>query len=260
MSAKPWFRKSLAVCVAGLALSACGGGGDGGGPAPTNNSADIQGVYGGTFNGSSTSSAFQMLVLESGEYWAMYGVQTASTFYIAGFIQGNGVASAGTFTSSNTRDFGVIPAVSGNITATYNVAAHTIAGTVSAGGQAVSFSGGPIPGSLYNYDAPASLSTVAGTWTLTDLSGSPLSLSVTNNGAFTANASGCAFSGNITPRASGKNVFNVGLTFGAAPCALAGQNASGIAVAYPLANGTTQLLVAVTDGTRAYGTAAFGAR
>jgi hypothetical protein len=64
----------------------------------------------------------------------------------------------------------------------------------------------------------------------------------------------------VTPRASGKNVFNLELRFGPAPCELPGQNATGIAVAYPLASGQTQLLVTAVDGTRAYGAAAFGVR
>jgi hypothetical protein len=49
------------------------------------------------------------------------------------------------------------------------------------------------------------------------------------------------------------------MTFGAAPCALANQTATGIAVAAP-EGGSTQLLVAAVDGTRTYGAAAVGTR
>ena len=53
-----------------------------------------------------------------------------------------------------------------------------------------------------------------------------------DTGAFTASSSlGCNFAGTVLPRPSGKNVFNVSLTFGPAPCALPGQAAAGIAVA-----------------------------
>lgn len=236
-------------------LVACGGGGDSG-----SSGATAEGVYGGTLTGS-TSSAFQLLVLENGEFWAMYGTRTSTFFGVAGFIQGSGTSNNGSFTSSNTKDFGFAPARSGSTSATYDATAKTISGTVTSAGGSVGFSGGPIPGSLYNYNTAATLNTIAGSWSTTTLTGESVSLTIASNGSFTASSgTGCVFSGTVVPRASGKNVFNVALTFGAAPCALAGQAATGIAVAYPLANGQTQLLVAVVDGARTVGTAAFGTR
>jgi hypothetical protein len=124
----------------------------------------------------------------------------------------------------------------------------------------VRFDGGAIPGSLYNYNTPASVATIAGGWTLTSIDGSPVTLDVASNGAFTASSGGCSYTGTVAPRASGKNVFSVSMTFGAAPCALAGQTATGMAVAYPLSNGQTQLVVAAVDASRSYGAAAFGTR
>ena len=64
----------------------------------------------------------------------------------------------------------------------------------------------------------------------------------------------------MTPRPGGKNVYNVTLTFGAAPCALAGQSGSGIAIASPITGGRTQLVVAAIDSTKQYGAVAFGTR
>lgn len=248
---------TLALSSLVAALAACGGGGGDSGSSGLGPSAE--GVYGGTLTGS-TSSAFQMLVLENGEYWALYGTSTPSAFFVAGFIQGSGTSNNGSFTSSNARDFGFAPSVSGTVSASYT-ATPTIAGTVSSSQGNVGFSGGAIAGSLYNYNTPATLPTVAGVWSLTEISGEGLALNVATNGTFTAASTlGCNFSGTIAPRPSGKNVFNVTLTFGAAPCALPGTAATGIAVAYPLANGTTQLVVAVTEGTRTYGAAAFGTR
>jgi len=183
------------------------------------------------------------------------------TFGIAGFVEGMGVSNNGSFTSSNAKDFGTSPAQAGTVNATYSASAATISGTVSAPGGSVTFSGGPIAGSLYNYNTPASLATVAGAWTLTDLSGIGLTLNVGAGGAFTASsAQGCNFSGTIAPRASGKNVFNVTTTFGPAPYGLAGQTATGIAVAYRLASGATQLIVTAVDSTRTHGSVAFGTR
>ena len=250
---------AVSVILCAIGLAACGGGGGGGGGAP-NAGATAEGVYGGTLTGS-TSSDFELLVLENGEFWSLYGTQTPTFFGVAGFVQGSGTSNNGTFTSSNTKDFGFTPALAGNTNATYNATAKTISGTVSGSSGTVGFSGGPIAGSLYDYNAPASLSTVVGLWSTTTLTGESVAVNISADGTFTAvSGLGCNFSGVITPRPSGKNVFNVSLTFGAAPCALPNQPASGIAVTYPLASGPTQLIVAVVDSARTTGAATFGTR
>lgn len=246
--------------AAAMVLSGCGGGGDSG-TAPSAPPAAVatpsaEGVYGGTLTGS-TNNAFNLLVLENGDAWAIYGTQSATLFGVAGFVQGTGTSSNGSYSVPNGKDFGYSPAQAGSLTATYNATAKTISGTLGS----VTFSGGPIPGSLYNYDTAASLSAISGSWSTRDLTGASIALNVAASGAFTAiSGFGCQGSGTIVPRASGKNVFNVTLTFGAAPCALAGQSATGIAVLSPLASGRTQLLVTAIDSTRTYGTAAIGTR
>lgn len=248
---------SVVVAISGL-IAACGGGG-GSDPAPTTGPS-AEGVYGGTLNGSA-SNAFNLLVLENGDYWSLYGAQGASAFNVAGFFQGTGSSNNGKFSSSNGKDFGVFPAVSGAVDATYNAAAKTISGTTTSTSGSSTFSGGPITGSLYNYDAAATLSTVAGSWTTTSLTGETVTISIAAGGTFTGVSSGgCRFAGAVAPRASGKNVFNTSLTFGAAPCGLPNQPATGIAVAYPLASGRTQLIVAVTDSARTVGAAVVGSR
>lgn len=248
--------KNVATTVAvSILLAACGGGGGSDTPADS-----AEGVYGGALTGS-TSSAFRMLVLENDEVWTMYGTQTATAFLVTGFLQGQGQSNNGTYTSSNLRDFGFNPALSGTATATYNSSSKTIAGTATFPGAAVGFSGGPISGSQYSYDTAATVTAVAGSWGLTSLSGEGVTLNVASGGTYTASSSsGCSFTGTLVPRASGKNVFNMSFSFGPSPCALPNQAGSGIAVAYPLANGRTQLIVAGTNATRTVGTAAFGIR
>jgi hypothetical protein len=254
--------KSLNLSIAlasSMLVAACGGGGGDSAATPAP-STSAEGVYGGALSGS-TSSAFNLLVLENGEFWSLYGVQTSTVFGVAGFAQGTGTSTNSSFSSSNAKDFGFAPALAGSLTATYNAIAKTITGTVTAGTGTVGFSGGPIAGSLYNYDTAASLTTIAGAWTTTSITGETVAINVAANGAYTAaGSSGCTFSGTVTPRASGKNVFNVSLTFGAAPCALSGQSGTGIAIAYPLTGGLTQLLIAATDSTRTYGAGVFGTR
>jgi hypothetical protein len=254
LNQKTPYRLGIAA-VASAVLVACGGGGDGPSQDPI-----AQGVYGGGLTGS-TSSSFQMLMLDGGQFWSIYGTQTASAFLVAGFVEGTGTSDGGSFRSTNAKDFGFAPGLTGTINATYNNEAKTINGTFTPSGGTVGFNGGPIPGSLYNYDTPASLSAIAGNWSLTSLNGEGISVSVSSGGAITALSEfGCSFSGTATPRSSGKNVFNVSIQFGAAPCLLPNQSASGVAVVYPLAGGGTQFIFAGTDSSRTYGTVAAGTR
>jgi hypothetical protein len=243
---------SASMCA--LLLAACGGGGSGG----TGGGISAEGAYSGTLTGG-TSTQFQLLVLENDEYWALYGVPSGSQFLVRGFIQGQGSSANPNFTSSNAKDFGASPAASGSITATYS-AGQSITGTATGAGGTSSFSGTPIATSSYDYSAAASLPAIAGNWTMMSLTGTVVTLNIGSNGNFTANASGCAISGTVTPRPSGKNVFNVSLTFGSAPCALPGLSGTGIAVTYITTTGTRQLIMAGVDASRQNGTALFGIR
>ena len=263
------FAMSFVAC---FILTGCGGGSDS--PAasvvPTTPPASFiptapatttaEGVYAGDLTGSS-SKDFELLVLENGEFWSIYGTSTSSTFGIAGFVQGSGNSTNGKFTSNNAKDFGVNPVIASMVNANYDVSKKTIAGTVTGGNGNVIFSGGPIDASLFNYSTPASLSTIVGSWSTHSMNGEGIALNISANGTFNATSDlGCKFNGSVAPRSSGKNVFNVALIFGIAPCALPGQSATGIALAYPFTNGKTQLLVTTTDSTRSNGAAVFGVR
>jgi hypothetical protein len=120
----------------------------------------------------------------------------------------------------------------------------------------------PFKNSVYVYESAAKLSDIAGARATTDLQGTPVSLNITATGSFAATAAtGCAFSGSFTPRASGKNVFDVAIKFGAAPCGLPSQTASAIGTSFPLSSGRRQLLVAgADDATSNNGAALIGAR
>jgi len=219
-----------------------------------------EGVYGGTLAGA-LSSEFQLLILENGDYWSIYGKTYASTFYVYGVAQGTGTANNGSFISTNLKDFGTAPATAGSVYATYNSTARTISGTMSTDSGSFALTGGPLTGSLYDYNKPALLSTISGSWTGSGLGGETIALNIAAEGAFTGHSSGgCNFSGAFIPRPSGKNVFNVTITFGASPCVMPGLSGSGIAVAYPLTNGQTQLMAAAIDNSRTYGSVMFGAR
>lgn len=247
-----------------MTLLACGGDGASSSPTTTTTTSfgSPEGVYAGTTS-STTSPNFQMLVLENNDVWTLYGTQSSSQFLVRGFIQAIGNASGGNYASTVANDFSASGVVgNGAVSATYNNTAGTISGAASiTGSGSVSFSGGPISSSTYNYNTAALISSIQGAWSLSAITGESLSINIASTGSFTAlSGLGCNFSGTISPRSSGKNVFNVAMTFGSSPCALPGQSATGIALSYPVTGGRNQLLIAGFNTTRTAGTAAFGIR
>jgi hypothetical protein len=247
------------VFAAALALSACGGGGDD--PPASAPTVTPEGAYSGTLTGS-PSTDFQLLMLENNEFWSLYGTSTPAAFTVNGFAQGSGTASSTSYSSSNVKDFGFSPAADATLGATYNATAGTVNGIFTVGASLVSFSGNRIPAASYNYDTPALVAPVAGAWSLGMLAGQTMAVTIQPDGSLTGSTAPltCNFTGSLVPRPSGKNVFNVAITFGAGPCVLASQNVTGIAISYPLTGGGRQLMVAVTNVARTEGIAAFGVR
>jgi hypothetical protein len=247
--------KKLSYCAAAVASAlviGCGGGGssDSGSitPAPV---AKAEGAYEGTM---SSGYAFNALVLENDEFWALYGQQSGGTLYVYGLLQGNG-SSNGTHFAGPVRDFFYNGAVvAGNLAATY-VPRTTLNGSATEGTQTVTFSGSAISTANFNYDQPASLAAVAGSWTGGTLNGSVGTVNISSTGVIAGSTSGCTFTGNLSPRASGKNVFNATITMGPAPCTAPGVTGTGIALNYRTNSGKSQLLVAGIDSTKSVGTA-----
>lgn len=104
----------------------------------------------------------------------------------------------------------------------------------------------PAPTANYNSDTPATLTAVAGSWPglFTNSTGTLL---VDANGTYSSTTStGCNISGSTTPRASGNNVCDVSVSFGASPCPIPNRSGSGNALITLLAGGTHQLAVAVS--------------
>jgi hypothetical protein len=245
----------VAISVSMAALTACGGGGSSSTSAGT-----AEGVYKGTVSNSSTASAFNAVVLEDGQIWALYGNSIGGTLFVSGLIQGQGTTNNGSFSSSSVKDFGTNPSVAGTLNASY-VAGASLAGTFSSASGNVSLAGTAVPAADFNYNTPALLSDVLGNWTLISTSTNVISMNIAANGTYTGtDTGGCTLSGTITPRSSGKNIFNTTMSIGPAPCALPGWTGGGIGIYSTLTNGTHQLILAAVDSSRAYGSASFGTR
>jgi hypothetical protein len=268
--------KLAALLVLPALLAGCGGddngdvgavaGGNGGGFAgfttpPSSAASSAEGVYAGVVDGHEIATHFQALVLENGEFWSIYGEDFGSIFYVYGFVQGQGISNNGTFTASAVRDYGYTPALPGQANATYNTTDGTITGTMDYGSFGVAeFDGGPIDGSLYNYDAAASLTTIVGTWDTISLYGRDVTVNISSTGVLTLADGTCTGSGMVVPRATGKNVFTVTVTYGFVGCEFPGTTNTGIAIAFEVDTGETQLIAAVANSARTEGDAVFGIR
>lgn len=219
-------------------LFACGGS-SGSNKSSTSTPGQAQGVYVGT---DSNNDMFATIVLPNDQVYAIYSCCTTTT----GLLVGQGTSNNGTYTATVT-DFSTsgMGTATASITATY-VAGTSINGTSTENGKTVSFSGTVPTG--FNYNTPAVLSNITGTWT--GELGSSLNeattatLTINSNGSFSgSDVGGCTFSGMIIPDGSGKNFFDVSITYGGSPCNPAKFSVSGaVAVSYGSSNGVNSNL------------------
>ncbi|WP_296162499.1 hypothetical protein [Rhodoferax sp.] len=204
-------------------MSACGGGG-GDGTTTTPTTASAEGFWSGTTSNGTQAS---LAILENGETWGLYGNSSS----VKGAVYGM-TSTSGTTLSGSGTGFNFVTRTSGSGTFTGSVSTKgTINFNVSDGTQ---FTG------TYDtsYDQPASLANLAGSYTGWAVTGttSPQTTTVVVdvNGnissSFVSGSLTCTTSGTATPRASGKNIYNLQLTFTGNFCALgSGTVVTGVA-------------------------------
>lgn len=257
-----YLRLTAFVLTAASFLTACGGGSDS--PAPVTPApvplAAAEGYYQGTV---STGKQFQLLMLENDQFYSLIGnTDTQGVFRVTSLIEGKGVSNNGSFSASNIKEYsnnGQV--VAGTLSASYSPKVSITGNASAAGGGSASFTGTSPAAANYTYDTPATLGSVSGNWSGNTLDGAGLNFSVSAAGAISGTAaSGCSFTGAAAPRASGKNVLDVSVTFGAAPCDSPGLTIKGIGVTSLLTGGKRQLLIAVTNTDRTAGTVVFAQR
>lgn len=196
---KRLYKYSLISLVITLFV-ACGGGGAGGALVVD---VDPQGLWKGT--NSFSNSTVNVAVLENGQAWGIYseGASILGAIYGTASTDGNRVTASG-----KTIDF-VGNQSSLNMTLSGIVTAKS-AMTLSAVGVTV-----PLTYQEF-YDEAASLSAISGTWSFdhrlirSGIVDTTLisSITIDNSGAFTAGvAPFCVFSGNVTPKDGGKNIY-----------------------------------------------------
>jgi hypothetical protein len=239
------------VAVSALLLACGGGSGDenaysrtvdskwvqtgdvpaGGGGAPAQQVNTAEGFWTGP-----VSSGFNLnlAVLENGEAWGVY----ASGNTIFGALQGS-VKGEGTALTGNGTDY-YFPTDSATVA--------TVAGTVNQKTSIEARSSTGVTMSLkYSaaYDQPASLATLAGQYAISgrtfDGGFAANRLTIDSSGTFVLVDGQCTATGNLAPRNSGKNVFNLNVGF-AGDCLITGPVAG---VAYLETASTPMSLVAL---------------
>ena len=218
--------KRLIALAATAVLTACGGGGGSDAvvtPVPA--AASAEGFWNGTITGGYGAS---VAILENGETWGIYTSGNSLVGAVYGQTSSNNPALTGSGSSFNflTRQSG-----SGTYTGSF-VPKSSINFTTNDGAKFTGSYG-------TTYEQPALLSDLAGTYTgfgvtgTTSAQSTPITISTGGaiSGSVVSGNLSCSASGTATPRASGKNIFDVQLTFSGNFCAL-GNGATTAGVAY----------------------------
>lgn len=234
-------RGIMAVLVAALAAG-CGGGGGGGSNEFGAGANAAEGLY---FGATSGGQLLNGLVLENGEYYVLYG----SPNEIDGLVHGTASARDGVFRSSDglVFDFWTGERTSATVSATYQPR-NTLAGTVTNAGQAGTFT------SRYTtlYEQLVPLSALAGTYTGITQDSDIVRYTLRSDGSIAGTvydgSQTCSFQGSMTPRASGKNIYNLTLRFGGGACAAGTRTATGHSVPMVQDGITTLMSAALLPG------------
>jgi hypothetical protein len=190
---------------------------------PSANTAE--GLWAGTTN---TNQTLTTAVLDDGTYYFFYS-SAVNPNQIAGVIQGTGTSNNGSFTSPNTKDFGIGVAVQdATISADYASRQFLNGSIAYSGAGPVTFT------SAYNtaYDTAPTVASLAGVYNgQAGSSGGVQAATVTasDHGTFTGieTISKCTFTGTVTARTRG-NVFDQRITFDGTNCFFAGSTFQGI--------------------------------
>jgi hypothetical protein len=226
-------------------LVACGGGGDSG-TQTTAAAIKADGLWSGL---TSTGLVINTLILDNNEFWALFGTSQSGFFYVQGFDQGNGTLNGSSFSGAGREYYPNRSSLTGTFSVTVNPGV-SLNGTATSTLGTNSFTMSPINSSFYVYDKPAALADVVGSWSGNFLDGTTGALTISSTGAVSGTNNGCSYTGTATPRASGKNVFDVSITFGAGNCVLPGQKATGIGINYLLSSGKREIIVGVLDSSK----------
>lgn len=218
---------SFAHCFnSGFAPAACGGGyGDRDfSSLPETTATSAEGSWTGV---TPTGRTVVGLVLDDGSYWLFYTARNNPTV-LAGLVQGTGTSHAGSFGSSNTRDFSLEGA---------DIHAATMRGSYVPKKRfdaTIAYFNGDTERvtSMYagNSESAPNLTLVAGTYTGLRPDNHRVTLTVDAAGTLSGHTSeGCTFAGTLSPRTK-STVFQTSVTFGGGTCRQGTETVTGVAL------------------------------
>ena len=241
---------SLFATASILGLSACGGGGGGGSssstpaPAPANVSAA------GVWTGIALPSGYELnlVVMPNNTLYSLFGTPISGGLSVLGVDFGSVISSGSSFSGSFKEYYY-------NNTSTTGTTTGTVVANTSLSGRSTFANGGtgsyaliPLTAGGYNFNTPAALSTITGSWVGSLLTGVATTVTISSNGTLTGSGAGCTFTGTIAPDTSGVNVFATTITYGTG-CPSVGLVESGITLSYITTSGTRQLVSMVSSST-----------
>lgn len=230
-----WLKRLLAgvFLTAMLAAGGCGGSDDHRQFEPW----QAEGLWSGT----TSTGTFDGVVLDTGEYWFIYG----SGGVARSVVHGNGYFSRGQWRSDDGTDyfFGYDRPFFTTIAATVEPE-YAITGELLLENRLEAFSVGYVPEYRFGANPAAIVGRLIGSGS-TLLSSGEFVIDVDPAGSFTAGLAGsCDYSGRILPNRNGRNVFDITMT--ALPSCPFLYSANGVAV---FANGRL-VITAVTPDRR----------
>lgn len=242
------------MSFATISLVACGGGSSTRTtPPPT--TAQAQGVYQGS---TSTGGQFVGIVEPNDNLYAVYVSGTSAQ--LSGMIAGTATENSSSFTAP-IHDFYADGTVNSGTLAGSFVANTSLSGTLTETNASITLTGQVIPSTEYNYATTPHLADIAGSYSGQLLDGESADITVSATGVLSGTSSGgCAFTGTAAVDASGKNFFDVNLTFGASPCLAPNVSLSGVAIVVPPSTGSSssQVLAALKASDNSLGTVYLG--
>ena len=238
---------SLLTSASILTLSACGGGGSSTpapAPAPAPN-VSAAGVWQGIAKPSGYT--VDLVVMPNNKMYTVFGNNLSGGGLAAiGADFGTASTSGSALSGSFTEYFYNNTYTTGTLTGTV-VANTSISGSSTfANGTTGTFALTPLSSSTYNFNTPAVLSSITGSWSGTLLNGISSSITIDSVGTLRGTASTCSFLGTILPDPSGVNVYATTITSGTG-CVNPGDVQTGITVSYLTNTGTRQLVLSVNS-------------
>ena len=224
-----------------------------GGSSPISSSELTAGVWTGRSTWGNTDTVDLIVLPNNNMYAIMAGAYKDGTLWGNGFNVGMVNVNGNTFNGSFI-DFasinGFANITTSKITGSVNQKTNISGNVTFSNNSETTFSLSPLIN--FSYNLPASLSSVAGSWSGYYLN-NYFKLNVTSNGKISgtslANGSNiaCNYVGSMYPNNSGVNVFDMTITYSGLPCSLSGQTLTGIAITYPLPSGSLQLVSALKN-------------